>query len=344
MEFLQEFLLVTSLGILTGILTGIIVENSQTSTIMAILERKHASEWTRDWFPPRVRSIKIDVVGRNVDVMDTFLLLYGGTQSSAASLQSKWFGEKTIDAAMQTVSLLPIEACRVVWTLPSGDVRRRIVPLDGMVRILKKIGTPTALKLAVDMESALDELTQGGAIVVSGLRQTTQKSTLEASTPMVATTTAPPNTMIPLTPRFPVVDSSILQVSKFNSSVVSIGDLIERGKKQKELMDIAAATYVVQQKAALAAELAQVEQTAKKRKIEEESDHESHQASELAKIKTIGICDAERDKQLKELISLHEMDNNQEMLQQLNDLVKQRWENTKERLLATPIADTFTHS
>jgi len=360
---------------------------------MAILERKNASEWTRDWFPPRVPSIKIDVVGRNVDVMDTFLLLYGGTQSSAASLQSKWFGEKTIDAAMKTVSLLPSEACRVVWTLPSGDVKRRIVPLDGMVRILNKLGTPTAVKLAVDMESALGELTQGGAIVVSGASQTKQTSTLEAAAPMVATTTAPPNTMIPFTPQFPVVDPSIMQVNKFNSSATAIKELTERSKEQQKLYGVQSATFEMQhntviaaeiaqaektakkkkiedeshqasKNAALAAEIAQVEHAAKKQKIQDESEHESQQASknaalaaeiaqvehaakkkkieedsdhesELAKIKMIGICDAELDRQLKELIKLYKTDNSQEMLQQLNDLVKQRLENTKERLLGT---------
>jgi len=80
-----------------------------------------------------------------------------------------------------------------------------------------------------------------------------------------------------------------------------------------------------------ASEMSLAAHDAKKRKIEEDSDHES----ELAKIKVIGICDAERDKQLKALIKLHETDNNQEIRQQLNDLVKQLWENTKEHLLGT---------
>jgi len=224
--------------------------------------------------------------------------------------------------------------------------------------ILSKMKSPSAEKLFPEFCKLADSIENNE--IVPELAEDTSSHTLLIQTTgnaMVATTTAPPNTMIPFTPRFPIVDSSILQVDKFNSSAKKTDELLGQAKKQRELVGEAVATFEMQHNAViaaeiaqaektakkkkiedeseLAAEIAQVEKTAKKRKIEEDSDHDSHQASELAKIKTIGICEAERDRQLKELITLYETDNNQEILQQLKYLAKQRLENTKKRLLST---------
>ena len=299
---------------------------------MDTLERKNASEWTRDWFSPRAPSIKIDVAGRKVDVMDTFLVLYSGISSSAASLQSKWFGAATIDKAMQTVSLLPSEACKVVWTLPKRESRRRVVPLDGMVRILKKIGTPIAVKLAGDMETALDEMTQNGAIVVSGLRdtQTTQTTapTEITAAPQGTMVVTGPTTVIPRTTLPPPSPYAPLSVRVEYFKQCSEVNEIERTECKK------ANAYRREEELALAKHGADLAETvAKKRKIEEAAEHESHREAELAKIKTAHVLDMAMENQLGDFKKLHE--GNPVLFAEVEALVKMRWAHTKTRLLPT---------
>jgi len=251
-------------------------------------------KWRLDWFQPD-HYIRLCLETKRVDTSDV-LVVACATEGAARVASTKYFGDKNIDATAAKHDFNKDALKLFKWGGRGGN--RRVLPFCVMKSILGDMKSPTAEKLFPSFVKLVEDIENDRVV------------------PELVDETAivPANHSVVLTaPGVPEVDSSILQLNRYNTTAVHTDGLIIRANKQRELVDVAAATYKIQHEAALEAKRAQtehaakirkiegdadlthIEQVAKKRKIEEDAEHESQKSKqESQKSKLKGLIEFEK--------------------------------------------------
>jgi len=219
-------------------------------------------KWRLDWFTPD-HYIRFYMKDKYVDTGDVFgVACASASAAKAANSAYLGAGSKLNNTAARN-EFSPSVLRTIRWNGTRGD--RKILPICAMQSIVKRMTTETAKMLVPEFTKLVDDI-QNDRFVHEPVEETaivlSTGSTTLATTESTATTTTPPGTMVSRGSTF------VVQSNPLPPTCMPVPLQLERFKAITEIETLRRKELHERNEFQRHEELAQVEQAAKKRKIE----------------------------------------------------------------------------